>query len=373
MRGNITRRGKSSWRLKFDVGVDERGRRRIRYATVKGKRADAEAELARLLNDANRGMLIDATKITVADHMAAWLKDKELSGATRESYEMIVRAFIVPALGAIELQKLKPKAVKDWIGDLRQGPRGRRRASTVANALRILSAGLDEAVKLDLVARNVAANVEPPKREDREVQILKRADDIRAVLEALSDSDIYPIVVLALSTGARRSEVLALRWCDVDLDHGAVRIEHSLEQTKGGLRLKAPKTKAGRRPIQLPALAVDVLNQHRKAQLELRLKLGMGKPDPEAFVFGNHDGSPLSPNNFSVTWRRVVEKAGLPRVTFHSLRHSHASALIRAGLDVVRVSRQLGHSKPTIILSIYAHEFEEADSGAADAIGKVLG
>jgi Phage integrase, N-terminal SAM-like domain len=97
----------------------------------RGSARDAEAELARLLNDANRGMLIDATKITVADHMTAWLKDKELSGATRESYEMIVRAFIVPALGAIELQKLKPKDVKGWIGDLRQGPRGRRKASTV--------------------------------------------------------------------------------------------------------------------------------------------------------------------------------------------------------------------------------------------------
>jgi integrase len=99
----------------------------------------------------------------------------------------------------------------------------------------------------------------------------------------------------------------------------------------------------------------------------------MGKPDADGFVFCKHDGSPLSPNNFSVTWRRVLEQAGLPRVTFHSLRHSHASALIRAGLDVVRMSRQLGHSKPSVTLSTYAHEFEEADTGAADAIGKLLG
>jgi integrase len=99
----------------------------------------------------------------------------------------------------------------------------------------------------------------------------------------------------------------------------------------------------------------------------------MGKPDCDALVFCNPDGSAIPPNRFSVMWDRAVKRAGLPKVRFHTLRHSHASALIRAGLDVVRVSRQLGHSKPTITLSTYAHEFEEADSGAADAIGKVLG
>ena len=114
------------------------------------------------------------------------------------------------------------------------------------------------------------------------------------------------------------------------------------------------------------------IHEHRKAQLELRLQLGIGKPEAAALVFCNHDGSPISPNYFSIMWSRAVARAGLPKRTFHSLRHSHASALIRAGLDVVRVSRQLGHSSPTITLGTYAHEFEEADSGAADAIGKVL-
>ena len=138
------------------------------------------------------------------------------------------------------------------------------------------------------------------------------------------------------------------------------------------MRFKPPKTKRGRRSIILPPFALDVLSRYRKKQLELRLQLGMGKPNSDALVFCNLDGSPISPNYFSIMWSRAVKRAGLPDVTFHSLRHSHASALIRAGLDVVRVSRQLGHSKPMITLSIYAHEFEEADTGAADAIGKVL-
>ena len=370
MRGSITKRGKASWRIKFDVSSN--GKRCTKYFTVHGSKKDAEVALTKLLTEADKGTLIDASKITVGAHMTSWLEGKELSASTRQSYAMMIRAFIIPTLGSIELQKLKPIDVKNWLGNLKQGRYGPRKASTLAYVLSFLSAALDAAVKLDLVARNVADNVEPPKRESHEVQILK-ADEVKTVLDALKDSDIFPIVALALATGARRSELLALRWCDVDLERGALRIEHSLEQTRGVLKLKSPKTRAGRRAIQLPAFAVDVLRQHRKDQLELRLKLGMGKPDADAYVFSKHDGSPLGPNGFSHTWRRELERAGLPRVTFHSLRHSHASALIRAGLDVVRVSRQLGHSKPTITLSTYAHEFEAIDTGAADAIGKVLG
>jgi integrase len=203
------------------------------------------------------------------------------------------------------------------------------------------------------------------------VAILK-ADDVPVVLKALKGNALYPMVALALSTGARRSELLALRWCDIDLKRGTLKIEHSLEQTKAGLRLKSPKTESGKRSLVLRPFAMDMLNDHRKAQLELRLQLGMGKPDADAWVFCNHDGTPIPPNNFSVMWIRAVASAGLPDVTFHSLRHSHASALIHAGLDVVRVSKQLGHSNRAITLTAYSHEFKDGDTGAAEAIGKVL-
>jgi integrase len=148
----------------------------------------------------------------------------------------------------------------------------------------------------------------------------------------------------------------------------ASKVERSLEQTKAGLRFKCPKTKHSRRTISLPPSAVAMLGQYRKEQLELRLQLGMGKPDAEALVFSNHDAAPISPNRFSVTWRRAI-----PQITFHALRHSHASALIAGGVDVVTVSRRLGHSNPTITLSVYAHLFSETDTKAAAAIEKILG
>ena len=165
----------------------------------------------------------------------------------------------------------------------------------------------------------------------------------------------------------RRGELLALRWQDVDLDRATLKVERSLEQTKAGLRFKSPKTRHSRRTVSLPPSAVAMLGQHRKDQLELRFQLGIGKHEPAALVFCNHDGAPISPNSFSVMWGRTV-----PQVTFHALRHTHASALIAGGVDVVTISRRLGHSSPTITLSVYAHLFSETDTKAA-AIEKVLG
>ena len=198
------------------------------------------------------------------------------------------------------------------------------------------------------------------------------ADQIAAVLDALKGSRLHPVAALAFATGMRRGELLALRWQNVDLGSSTIKVEQSLEQTKAGLRFKSPKSSYGRRLISLPPSAVAMLFKHRKAQLELRMALGMGKPEPDALVFCDHDGAPLSPNNLSVTWGNAVRRAGFD-VTFHACRHSHASALIAAGIDVVSVSRRLGHSSPVITLGTCAHLVLSTDTRAAEAIEKVLG
>jgi hypothetical protein len=172
MRGNITRRGRSSWRLKFDVG-GHKGKRLIRYVTVRGKRADAEAELARLLNDAHKGTLVDPTKMTVAPYLWSWLDSKtDITNVTRERYAEIIKNRIAPALGQIELQKLKPKQVQDWLSSLAKN--GARRAPgglgprTVRHCYRVLWAALKQAVKLEMLSRNVADAATPPRLKDDE-------------------------------------------------------------------------------------------------------------------------------------------------------------------------------------------------------------
>jgi integrase len=179
--------------------------------------------------------------------------------------------------------------------------------------------------------------------------------------------------LLLLLTGMRRNEVLALRWGRVDLGRNIIKVQESLEFTKAhGIRFKPPKSKAGRRDITLPDFLVETLREYRKAQLELRLKLGAGKLQDDDLLFTDIGGAPLSPNAVSAAWSDYATRIGLPEVTFHALRHTHASQLIDQGVDIVTISKRLGHAKPDITLRIYAHLFRKDDGKAAEAINAIL-
>src|SRR5258707_14844585 len=179
--------------------------------------------------------------------------------------------------------------------------------------------------------------------------------------------------MVALFTGMRLAEGLALRWSCVDLDGKTIQIREALEPTKAhGIRFKQPKSKAGRRDITLPDILVHALREHRRAALELRMQLGAGRLPDDALLFANLEGEPLQPGNVSSDWGELAGRLGMPEVTFHALRHTHASQLIAAGVDIVTVSKRLGHAKPSVTLAIYAHMFTTDDSKAAAAINAAL-
>jgi len=188
----------------------------------------------------------------------------------------------------------------------------------------------------------------------------------------LEGHELGPPALVALFTGLRRGEILALRWGSVDLDNEVIRVRESLEETKTGLRFKAPKSKAGVRDVTLPAIVSDVLDAQRKRLLERRFALGQGKLSDTDLVFPALDGSPRPPDSFGSAWSKLADKLGL-EVSFHGLRHTHASQLIDAGVDVVTIARRLGHSSPAITLNVYAHLFRKDDGKAAAAIDAALG
>lgn len=376
MTGSITRRGKRSWRLKFDLPPDTNGQRSTRYVTVRGTRADAERELTRLLAARDGGTLVDPSQTTVAEYLRTWLaQDQDLSGKTRERYRELAEQQIIPHLGSVALQRLRPSAVQNWHTTL-LGSGGRRgrplSARTVGHAHRLLRRALQRAVQREELARNVAGAVSPPKVEAHEVEILD-AGQVASVIKKLQGHDLRPIVAMALATGMRRGELLGLQLGDLDLDAGLLRVERSLEETKSGLRFKPPKSKAGRRTISLPSSTVVMLRDHRRRLLETRLLLGLGKPNDETLLFGNLDGTPRRPSSLTAAWRWACKSLDLPKVSFHALRHTHASALIAAKLDVVQISKRLGHANPTITLNVYSHLFAATDAAAAAAIEALMG
>ena len=364
MRGSITKRGKNSWQIKYDLPRDH-GVRRQRYATVTGTYKDAQRALTRLLGTVDAGTHVDPSQMTLAEYLQAFFAvPAKVSLKTLERYLELAEKQIVPHLGALKLQKLRPEHVDQWHGTLLAAGLAPR---TVGHAHRLLVRVLGYAVESGTLARNVAAVRKPPKVEERELQILTIEQIAEVRTKLTGHATLAPIVEIALAAGMRRGELLGLQWGDVDLGTGTLRVERSVEETRAGLRLKPPKTTRGRRNITLGEGAVALLRGHKVKQLELRLLLGLGKIADTTLVFSTFEGELLRPRNITKAWSRLA-----PGKSFHSLRHAHASMLIRAGVDILTVSRRLGHANASITLNCYSHLIEGADAAAAKAIEGVL-
>ena len=368
MSGHIQRRGTRSWRLKFDLGRDPiTGKRETRYHTFKGTKRGAEAELTRLTAEALRGAYVDLTPETVSDFLDRWDRDwasTHVSPKTVERYRGLIGKQIKPHIGNRPIQKLRAVDLSELYAKLLRddglAPR------TVGHVHRLLHRALGHAATWGVVQQNVASLVGPPRVPSTEIEII-REDEIKAVLQKLRGRSMYMIATLGLATGMRRGELLALRWQDVDLDAGKLRVEQSVEQTKAGLRFKSPKTKHGRRTITIPPSIIAELRAHWTDQQERRLALGTGKAPAGALVFPTWDFAVRSPNALTKEWSVAMAEAGMT-VSLHSLRHTHASSLIAAGVDVLTISRRLGHASPTVTLGVYGHLFSNTDDRAAQAV-----
>jgi integrase len=369
--GHLRQRGEGRWELKFDLGPVA-GRRRTLYVSFRGTKREAQAELARRLAAASAGEHVDPLKVSLAEFLDRWERDwaaVNVSPKTLERYGELLRKHVRQHIGRVALQKLRPVHLAELYAKLARdtglAPR------TILHVHRVVHRALGHAAQWGLVRQNVAKLVDPPRVPATEIAIL-RAEEINPVLDELRGRALYPIAITALGTGMRRGELVALRWQDVDLDRGVIRVEQSLEATKGRLRFKSPKTKYGRRSITLPASLVAELHAHRAAQLEQRLVLGLGKAPPDGLVFAAWNGKARHPDGLTKEWATALAAIGRPEITLHSLRHTHASQLIAAGLDVLTISRRLGHGSPTITLGVYGHLFSNTDARAAQIIEAAL-
>ena len=373
MRGHIRRRGERSWELKYEIGTDPRtGRRVTQYRSFKGSKREAQAELVRLMDTVRRGEHVDPAKLILAEYLDRWEQGwaaLQVGPKTRERYVELLRLHVRPHIGALPLHKLQPVHLAELYAKLLSTGLSAR---TVGHVHRCLHKALIVAVEWNLLARNPAAIAKPPKVQAREIEIIT-VEQAQKLLQCLRGRALHPIIMLALATGMRRGELLALRWCDVDLDAGTAQVARSLEQTKAGLRFKEPKTKHGRRSIKLSASVVTELRGHWKQQQERRLKAGQGRAVESDLVFPSWDGTVRSPNATTREWVRALAEFRLPAISLHALRHTHASQLIAAGMDPVAISRRLGHASPTITLNVYGHLFGNSDDRAAEIVEAAFG
>ncbi|MEE8530661.1 MAG: site-specific integrase [Hyphomicrobium sp.] len=377
MKGHIRKRGKTSWAIVLEIGHGPDGKRRQKWHSIKGNRKDAERELARLVHEFNLGNYVEPSRLTVREYLERWLSDyaaTSVSAKTCECYRDMISAHITPALGNHKLSKLRPLHVQSFysvaLASGRKDGKGGLSAQSVLHFHRLLHRAFVHAVKWQLIARNVIDAVEPPRVEKLEMRALTEGETAK-LIAVVKTSRVYVAVMLALTTGLRRGEVLALRWADIDLDSAGLAVNQSLEQTRGGLRFKAPKTSKSRRAVALPALAVEILREHRIAQTKERLALGSAYED-NGLVCARQDGSPWPPDTFSTAFASLIRRSNIPHLRFHDLRHTHATQLLRQGVHPKIVSERLGHSTIAITLDTYSHVLPGMQEDAAAKIDAAL-
>lgn len=354
MRGHIVKRGKDSYSIVVELGHDATGKRKQQWVSVKGTKKDAEKRLGDMLHQLDTGTFMKPGKTTFADFAFRWLQEyarPNLAPKTTEGYDSIIRRHLVPALGSVVLSQLKPEHLQKLYTEKLSGRLSARTVRYIHVTAHVI---LHTAQKWGLLSRNVADSVTPPKQQRREMQTWDE-DDIARFLEAAKSTPYYALFFTAIFTGARRCELLALRWQDLDLILGQVYVNRGLHQLKdGSIVFRPPKTARGRRTIALPPSAIMLIREHRTQQEGQAALLGLSLSD-DSLVFAHVDGKPLLPDSVTHAWTKLARGSGLKAIRLHDARHTHASLMLKQGVHPKIVQERLGHSSVGITLDLYSH------------------
>jgi integrase len=373
MKGHVRERGKGKWYAVLSVRDPETGKRKVRFLSLpncKGKR-EAQNECARIITEMSSGAYVEPDKTTLVQFLQRWLGQikTQVSPRTHGRYAEIVHNNLVPALGAMQLTKLRPEHISEAYGRAlaagRRDGRGGLSAQTLHHMHTILKQALKQACVWRVIIHNPAALVRPPKLERSEMHTID-TNQTAAMIEAARGTPLFIPILLGVLCGLRRGEVVALRWRSVDLEKGQLSVVSSTEQGRGGVREK--ETKSGRgRLVALPAMLVTELKRHRMQQAEWLLKLGVRLTD-DHHVFTKEDGESIWPSSLTRAFRTFMRRHKLPQIRLHDLRHSHATHLLAAGVHPKIAQERLGHSSISITLDLYSHVLPGMQE---DAVAKV--
>jgi len=371
-RGFVKRRG-TTWTAYWKVDTAKGLRQRTKGGFLTRKKAETflNETIARLQD----GGFVDPSKVTVAEFLVdSWLPSRatSLRPTTFDAYTRIVDRHVVPRLGHVRLQQLSPHDLDRFYADVLNAGLAPK---SVRNMHTMLHKALRDAMRKNLVVRNVADAADPPRlaRPGENEMKTWSPEHLRVFLNEISKHRLGAAYILAATTGMRRGEVIGLRWRDVDLSARRLVIAHTITAVGYKLVEGAPKTNRGRRTIALDVETARLLTEHRDRQRAEKDAVGIGYRD-RGLVFAREDGSPVHPDYFSQTFDRTVARLGLPRIRLHDLRHTHATLGLAAGVPVKVMSSRLGHATSAFTQDVYMHAIPELEEAAAEQIaGLVFG
>jgi integrase len=355
-----------------DLGdVDGKRKRQKVYGTTQG---EVKARLDAILEKKRAGTLPRPGRLTVADWMSTWLKGLDVRPKTRETYELIARRHIVPGLGAKQLGKLTASDIDAFL-EAKKGslaPRSRYHIRTV------LKTALKKAVRRRLIPYNVAAESDPVRVTDHEMQTLS-AEQVEAFRAAVKGNRLEALYLLAVGLGLRQGELLGLRWIDIDLEASRLRVTRALQwirATRGqaaDATLVEPKSQSSRRTLPLPPAATAALRAHRVRWANEKLALGERYLNEWDLAFTGLLGEPLNPRTISDELDRILRDARLPDVRFHDLRHTALTLMRAQGVDIKVIQEFAGHRDVGLTLRVYSHVTTGLREQGVAAINAILG
>ncbi len=321
-------------------------------------------------NQISDGLSYASTQITLSEFMESWLITKKATRryATWIHYDRIVRGYINPNLGKIKLRDLRADRIQMFITQLLKAGTG---IYTIRKIRDVLHCALNQALKQDLVIRNPVNLVDPPQKPHKEMTVLTESE-VSRFLVAANSHRLEALFQLTVTTGLRESEVLALKWSDLDWMKRTLKVERQLERPRGeGVQFSAPKTAFGKRSIKLGSKTIEVMRKHVKRQQDERIAAGEVWKEFD-LIFPTSVGTPIHQRSLLRTFKLLLKHAGLPPIRFHDLRHTSASLMLNHDIPVIIVSRRLGHARASITSDVYGHLLPNMQDGAAEMIDDLV-
>ena len=379
MKGFIRERSKGRYEITVDRGKNsETGKRLRHFETVKGTKKDAQRRLHELLLSIDNHTYVKPTRMTVSQFLEDWLQDYVVihtAPRTKERYEEIVKLHLNPTLGSIQLPELQPQQIQRYytraLESGRRDGKGGLSPSTVYKHHRVLYEALKYGLKHGIIAHNAAEFVDAPPPEHKEPTV-PSAKNVQLIIDKATGTLYFAPFYTKSYTGLRRSELLGLRWSDVNFDNSTLSVVQTLQQLRDGRYVfRKPKSKRSRRHIDLsPSLAI-FLWDHKIRQEFQKNMLGISL-SPADLVFSHPDGRPLRPNTVSRAFKNIARSLSQQDISLHSLRHAHATIMLQQNIHPKIVQERLGHSSISTTLDIYSHVVPGLQQAAAKRFDDAL-
>jgi len=387
MPSKIKRRG-NSYLLTVAAGYDAKGKQITHTKTVKcSSDKEAEKQYALFVAEIEKGQVASSGKMTLKDFISIWLEkhaQRQLAPKTALRYKQLLNLWIIPALGHIRLDKLKPPQILDFYANLteegirKDGKPGALAPRTILHIHRLLHTVLQTAVQWDYLNINPASKVQAPRAKQADIQVLDEGQTESFILGLDYTEPKWKVLsLLIITSGLRIGEALGIEWRHINFDKHILSVEQSSQYIEGiGLITKSPKNTSSERLIALPESIIELLKQYREIQNAQRLQLGdKWEGDKNANndrIFTAWNGQPMHSTSFNTWLKKFCIKNNLPHVTPHSLRHLSATILINSGLSLKNISSRLGHSRTSVTGDIYTHFLKSTDKLAAEKMDDIL-